>query len=136
MSALRDLIQGNAPAWLAAGGFLIGLVFGALVFRTNFCTMGALSDIVNLSDYRRMRSWLLAIVIAVGCAVGALLAARVAMTAMPELVAVLHSFVGLAAVLVGFANYLAPVADATGHGVHLGEIYIGVLVGAVTFTIL
>jgi H+-translocating NAD(P) transhydrogenase subunit beta len=92
---------------------------------------------------------LLGIVIAIGCAVGALLASRVAMTAMPELVAILHSFVGLAAVLVGFANYLAPAAGATGdlaelgravtspspgHGVHLGEIYVGVLVGAVTFT--
>ena len=77
---------------------------------------------------------LLAIVIAVGCAIGALLASRVAMTAMPELVAVLHSFVGLAAVLVGFANYLAPVADSTGHGVQRGEIFIGVLVGAVTLT--
>ena len=84
---------------------------------------------------------LLGLVIAIGCAVGALLASRVAMTAMPELVAVLHSFVGLAAVLVGFANYLAPEAAVTGdlaelgravasvapgHGVHLGEIYIGV----------
>jgi NAD(P) transhydrogenase subunit beta len=81
---------------------------------------------------------LLGLVIAIGCAVGAILASRVAMTAMPELVAVLHSFVGLAAVLVGFANYLAPAAGAstaaTGHGVHLGEIYVGVLVGAVTFT--
>jgi H+-translocating NAD(P) transhydrogenase subunit beta len=79
---------------------------------------------------------LLAVVIAVGCVVGAVLASRVAMTAMPELVAVLHSFVGLAAVLVGFANYLAPSAasGSAGHGVHLGEIYIGVLVGAVTFT--
>ena len=92
---------------------------------------------------------LLAVVIAIGCAIGAVLAARVAMTAMPELVAVLHSFVGLAAVLVGFANYLAPVPGATGelaevgravtgaapgHAVHLAEIFIGVLVGAVTFT--
>ncbi len=65
MSALREWVQGNTPAWLAAGGFLIGLLFGALVYRTNFCTMGALSDIVNLSDWRRMRSWLLAIVTAV-----------------------------------------------------------------------
>ncbi len=92
---------------------------------------------------------LLAVVIAIGCAVGAMLASRVAMTAMPELVAILHSFVGLAAVLVGFANYLAtsndaaaPLADlareaalaTSGRGVHLGEIYVGVLVGAVTFT--
>jgi len=92
---------------------------------------------------------LLGLVIAIGCAIGALLASRVAMTAMPELVAVLHSFVGLAAVLVGFANYLAPIPGATGelaevgrvvashapgHGVHLAEIYVGVLVGAVTFT--
>jgi NAD(P) transhydrogenase subunit beta len=78
---------------------------------------------------------LLAVVIAVGCAVGALLASRVAMTQMPELVAVLHSFVGLAAVLVGFANYLAgEPAAGNGRGVHLGEIYVGVLVGAVTFT--
>jgi NAD(P) transhydrogenase subunit beta len=92
---------------------------------------------------------LLAIVIAIGCGVGAVLASRVAMTAMPELVAILHSFVGLAAVLVGFANYLvsgaepsAVLADvarelpavAAGRGVHLGEIYVGVLVGAVTFT--
>ncbi len=88
---------------------------------------------------------LLGLVIAIGCGVGALLASRVAMTAMPELVAILHSFVGLAAVLVGFANYLAPeptagsdvaeaLASMPGHGVHLGEIYVGVLVGAVTFT--
>ncbi|MFN7914261.1 MAG: NAD(P)(+) transhydrogenase (Re/Si-specific) subunit beta [Vicinamibacterales bacterium] len=77
----------------------------------------------------------LAVVIAIGCAVGALLASRVAMTAMPELVAVLHSFVGLAAVLVGYANYLvAGHEEIAGRGVHLGEIYIGVLVGAVTFT--
>jgi len=92
---------------------------------------------------------LLGVVIFIGCVVGALLASRVAMTAMPELVAVLHSFVGLAAVLVGFANYLAPIPGATaemaelgrvvtgatpGHSVHLAEIYVGVLVGAVTFT--
>lgn len=64
MSALRETIQGNAAVWLAVGGFLIGLVFGGLVFRTNFCTMGALSDIVNLGDFRRMRSWLFAIVTA------------------------------------------------------------------------
>jgi NAD(P) transhydrogenase subunit beta len=76
---------------------------------------------------------LLAIAIAVGAAVGAMLAARVAMTSMPELVAILHSFVGAAAVLVGIANYLEPSADAS-DAVHGVEIVVGVFIGAVTFT--
>ncbi|MFO0617879.1 MAG: NAD(P)(+) transhydrogenase (Re/Si-specific) subunit beta [Polyangiaceae bacterium] len=73
--------------------------------------------------------------LAVGTVVGAALAQRVAMTSMPELVAVLHSFVGLAAVFVGFASYLAPGdVPASGRTLHLVETFIGVLVGAVTFT--
>jgi NAD(P) transhydrogenase subunit beta len=60
------------------------------------------------------------------------------MTGMPELIAVLHSFVGLAAVLVGFANYIDPAASAGFQGaektIHELEIYIGVLIGAVTFS--
>src|SRR5436189_4265991 len=77
---------------------------------------------------------LLAVVIAIGCGVGAVLASRVAMTAMPELVAVLHSFVGLAAVLVGFANYLAPGTWHEGETIHLLEVWYGVAIGAITFT--
>src|SRR6187399_779778 len=50
----------------------------------------------------------LAIAMGAGGLIGAVLAARVAMTSMPELVAVLHSFVGLAAVLVGVGSYLTP----------------------------
>ena len=69
-----------------------------------------------------------------GAAVGALLASRVAMTYMPELVAALHSFVGAAAVLVGIANYLAPDGNQVHRTIHLVEIYVGVLVGAVTFS--
>ncbi len=69
-----------------------------------------------------------------GAAVGALLASRVAMTSMPELVAALHSFVGAAAVLVGIANYLAPDGNQVHRTIHLVEIYVGVLVGAVTFS--
>ncbi|HVX95088.1 MAG TPA: NAD(P)(+) transhydrogenase (Re/Si-specific) subunit beta [Polyangia bacterium] len=70
-----------------------------------------------------------------GAVVGGLLASRVAMTSMPELVAILHSFVGAAAVLVGTATYLqpGPEAEALG-GAHLIEIYVGVLVGAITFS--
>src|SRR6266700_3875135 len=78
---------------------------------------------------------LLAGALGVGCVIGALLAARVAMTSMPELVAMLHSFVGAAAVLVGIATYLQPGAEvAAARSVHLVEIFIGVLVGAVTFS--
>lgn len=68
--------------------------------------------------------------------VGAFLASRVAMTSMPELVAILHSFVGLAAVLVGVGNYLNPDASLIGveETIHSIEIYVGVFIGAVTFT--
>ncbi|MFM9941181.1 MAG: YeeE/YedE family protein [Hyphomicrobiaceae bacterium] len=57
---MRDLIQQNPGAWLAAGGLFIGLVFGFLVYRTNFCTMGSISDILSFGDYRRFRAWVLA----------------------------------------------------------------------------
>ena len=64
MTALREIISGNPGVWLAAGGFLIGAVFGAIVFRTNFCTMGSISDIMSFGDYRRFRAWILAAVTA------------------------------------------------------------------------
>jgi NAD(P) transhydrogenase subunit beta len=73
---------------------------------------------------------------AVGSAIGAVLAARVEMTSMPQLVAILHSFVGAAAVLVGLGGVLAPNAVHTGieATIHQVETFIGVFVGAVTFT--
>ncbi|RYZ01636.1 MAG: NAD(P)(+) transhydrogenase (Re/Si-specific) subunit beta [Myxococcales bacterium] len=79
---------------------------------------------------------LLAAAVAVGAGIGALLASRVAMTSMPELVAVLHSFVGLAAVLVGIASYLGGHAapTPTEQLLHEIEIFVGVFVGALTFT--
>ena len=72
----------------------------------------------------------------VGASVGGFLAAKVKMTAMPELIAILHSFVGLAATLVGFATYIDPSVQFTGveHTIHNVEIYLGILIGAVTFT--
>ncbi len=78
----------------------------------------------------------LAVAVAVGSVIGALLAVRVEMTSMPELVAVLHSFVGLAAVLVGVASYLGTPTD-TEHAagvIHAVEVFVGVFVGALTFT--
>lgn len=78
---------------------------------------------------------LVAVVIA--SAIGIIVARKVEMTAMPELIALLHSFVGLAAVLVGFSSYIDP-ATLTLHGseltIHMAEIYIGIFIGAVTFT--
>ncbi|MEJ2529160.1 MAG: NAD(P)(+) transhydrogenase (Re/Si-specific) subunit beta, partial [Gammaproteobacteria bacterium] len=78
----------------------------------------------------------LAICMGIGAVAGIIVAARVQMTQMPELVAILHSFVGLAAVLVGFASYIGPEAHFAGSEktVHDLEIYLGVLIGAVTFT--
>jgi len=74
----------------------------------------------------------------IGGIIGGVVAMRVEMTGMPQLVAVLHSFVGLAAVLVGYANFLDPEAalhfSGAGKTVHDIEIYLGVLIGAVTFT--
>jgi NAD(P) transhydrogenase subunit beta len=72
----------------------------------------------------------------IGAIIGIFVASRVQMTQMPELVAILHSFVGLAAVLVGFASYLDPVAHFEGaeKTIHEVEIFLGILIGAVTFT--
>ncbi|SOZ17967.1 pyridine nucleotide transhydrogenase (proton pump), beta subunit [Cupriavidus taiwanensis] len=71
----------------------------------------------------------------VGGVAGAMLARRVEMTQMPQLVAVLHSFVGLAAVLVGYANYLEPTTlSGAEKAIHEVETYLGILIGAVTFT--
>jgi NAD(P) transhydrogenase subunit beta len=68
--------------------------------------------------------------------VGAVVAARVSMTAMPQLVAILHSFVGAAAVLVGVSNHLEPMTQLVGAEatIHDLETIVGVFIGALTFT--
>jgi len=75
--------------------------------------------------------------IAVASVIGLMLARKVEMTSMPQLVAILHSFVGLAAVLVGYGSYLDPKShELTGaaHTIHLVEVFIGIFIGAITFT--
>ncbi len=71
-----------------------------------------------------------------GGAIGYILAQKVEMTQMPELVAILHSLVGMAAVLVGYANFMDPTAEFSGaeKTIHEVEIYIGILIGAITFS--
>ena len=80
-------------------------------------------------------AWIL-LAMVIGGAIGIRLAKKVEMTEMPELVAILHSFVGLAAVLVGFNSYLQ---HETGMeqilvNIHLTEVFLGIFIGAVTFT--
>ena len=72
----------------------------------------------------------------IGGSIGVFLARRVQMTQMPELVASLHSLVGLAAVTVGFANFMDPTVHHTGVEltIHDIETYLGILIGAVTFS--
>jgi NAD(P) transhydrogenase subunit beta len=79
---------------------------------------------------------LLFIALLAGGSIGIVLARRVQMTQMPELVAILHSLVGLAAVTVGFANFLDASVHFTGveRTIHDIETYLGILIGAVTFS--
>ena len=75
--------------------------------------------------------------IAIASLIGITVARKVEMTSMPQLVAILHSFVGLAAVLVGYGSYLDPKTHSlppAEHTIHLVEVFIGVFIGAITFT--
>jgi len=60
IEAMRESVIPHAAAYLAVGGLVIGFLFGAVVFATNFCAMGALSDLHNFGDRRRLLAWLLA----------------------------------------------------------------------------
>lgn len=79
--------------------------------------------------------WIL-VAMVIGGTVGVRLARKVEMTEMPELVAILHSFVGLAAVLVGFNSFIgeADIAEPIMENIHLTEVFLGIFIGAVTFT--
>ena len=116
----RGNVYGMVGMTIAVGATILGLILAAV-----------LAHVSLVPAFGILAGALLA-----GSLVGALLAARVKMTQMPELVAMLHSFVGLAAVLVGFANYLDPGSHLVGaeRTIHLVETYIGILIGAVTFS--
>ena len=55
----------NPATMVIWGGFVLAFIFGAIANKTNFCTMGAISDVVNMEHWGRMRMWLLAIAVAV-----------------------------------------------------------------------
>lgn len=104
-------------------GMLVALVATIVVTLTN-TQAGALFAIV-----------LMVAAILVGAIIGIVKAVRVKMTGMPELVAQLHSFVGAAAVLVGFNSFFTtPGAESAENAFHMGEVGLAVFIGAVTFT--
>jgi NAD(P) transhydrogenase subunit beta len=105
----------------------MGLALAATIASLTLNTWGSAQSMLGLT--------LLVIVILVGAGIGLWRARVVAMTGMPELIALLHSFVGLAAVLVGWNGALdSHGVPADFIGIHHGEVFIGVFIGAVTFT--
>ena len=105
-------------------------------------TLALLSTIILAADLGGAAGMaILLVAMVIGGAIGVRFALKVEMTGMPELIAMLHSFVGLAAVLVGFNSWFGTSwpepMDAETHQLHLihnGEVFVGVFIGAVTFT--
>jgi uncharacterized membrane protein YedE/YeeE len=91
----------QAPLLLSTGGLLIGMAFGAILMRTDYCTMGALADVHYLRDYRRLRACILAAATAMLGAQLLELTGIVALDKSPYLTPRLHGF----AVLAGGATF-------------------------------
>jgi NAD(P) transhydrogenase subunit beta len=119
LSSPESSRRGN---YLGIAGMAIAIVTTLLLAKPSFAGLG-----------------LIALGIAIGGGIGAVVAKRIPMTAMPQLVAAFHSLVGLAAVLVAAAALYAPEAFGIGtaeeiHGASLIEMSLGVAIGAITFT--
>ena len=117
LGGLSNQEKAKRAVWYGIIG--MGLAVGATIFGPD----------VGLS------AWLI-IMLVIGAAIGAYVAQRVEMTGMPQLVAALHSFVGLAAVFIGINSELNPPAltDAVEIIIHEVEVFLGVFIGAITFT--
>ncbi len=64
LETLKEFVVESPGFYIGWGGLLIGVVFGFIVHRTNFCTMGSISDILSFGDFSRFRAWLLAAAVA------------------------------------------------------------------------
>src|SRR4051794_2103455 len=138
----------SALLYLVAGGLFIlslrGLSSPATSRQGNFFGMigMAIAIATTIASHPPADglAWLLVILgVAIGGGIGAVIARRVPMTSMPELVAAFHSLVGMAAVLVAAGAFYAPEAFDIGtpgniHGASLVEMSLGVAIGALTFT--
>jgi NAD(P) transhydrogenase subunit beta len=115
---------------------LKGLTHPASARKGNFMAMAGMAIAIGatlLGGEVRSYGFIIAGV-AIGAVIGSVLAARVQMTAMPQLVAALHSFVGMAAVLVAIGTYLNHAAAGTLNPVMMGELSAGIIIGAITFS--
>ncbi|MGA7674833.1 MAG: Re/Si-specific NAD(P)(+) transhydrogenase subunit beta [Rhizomicrobium sp.] len=116
--------------WFGIIGMTIAVL--ATIFGHRLTSTGAEEVLVTLNGY----AWIVA-AMAVGGTIGIIAARVVKMTQMPELVAIMHSLVGFAACTIGFASFIdtsTVFPTAAEHSIHIMEIYVGVLIGAVTFT--
>ena len=115
---------------------LKGLTHPSSARRGNYLGMlGMLIAIVATLAGREVQSYGFIIAgVAAGALIGGVLAARVQMTAMPQLVAALHSFVGMAAVLVAIGTFLNHQVAGTLNPVLMGELSAGIVIGAITFS--
>lgn len=110
-----------------------GNVFG--IIGMGIAIIATIGAMANNGDAGAWSYILVAILMIIGAGIGIRLALKVEMTSMPELIAILHSFVGLAAMVIGFNSYFD-------HGILLGaaksihdvEVFLGIFIGAVTFT--
>ena len=120
-------LRGLASPETARSGNLFGIFGMAVAIVTTLC-------LIEVSSF-----WLIALALAVGGGIGALVARTIKMTALPQLVAAFHSLVGLAAVLVASAAFSNPEAYGIGQTgsiqfSSLIEMGLGVAIGAITFT--
>ncbi len=65
IEAWKEIVVEQPGLYVGWGGLLIGIAFGFIVYRTNFCTMGSISDILSFGNYSRFRAWLLAAAVAI-----------------------------------------------------------------------
>jgi NAD(P) transhydrogenase subunit beta len=120
LGGLSNQEKAKRAVWYGIVGMIIAVIatiFGNSVFVTEWL------------------NWLI-IAIVVGSIIGAIVAKKVQMTGMPQLVAALHSFVGLAAVFIGINSALLPHSEMSNSQlmIHNVEVFIGVFIGAITFT--
>ena len=120
LGGLSNQEKAKRAVWYGIVGMIIAVIatiFGNSVFVTEWL------------------NWLI-IAIIVGSIIGAIVAKKVQMTGMPQLVAALHSFVGLAAVFIGINSALLPHTEMSSSQlmIHNVEVFVGVFIGAITFT--